>query len=162
MSVVSASNVQSRAALHESIYRLRPEDLSAVVDGVWPISAVLGHLAFWDRYVESRWRQARGQGLLVPLLDVTLTTDVLNDTLAPILRGVRGVVACDLALAAAESIDFIAALPEECLDAAHHERLGWVIDRSIHRMEHLRAIEQRIDTGPADMRVAGPGQETIS
>jgi hypothetical protein len=148
VSVVSASNDQSRAALHEMIHRLSPDDLSAVVDGAWPVSAVLGHLAFWDGYLESRWRQARGQGLLVPVLDVSLTTDVLNDTLAPILRGVPGVVACDLALAAAESIDsFVAALPEECLEAAHHERLGWVIDRSIQRMEHLRAIEQGLTLG---------------
>ena len=114
-----------------------------MVDGMWHVSAVLGHLAFWDRYLEVRWRQAREQGLVVPVPDVTLTTEVVNDALAPLLESVGGSLACQHALAAAESIDaLVASLPKNCVDAACQEGRAWMVDRSIHRTEHLRAIEE--------------------
>ena len=139
---IYARNDRSRTALGKVIGRLGPNDLSEMVDDTWRVSAVLGHLAVWDRYLEFRWRQARDQGLLMPVLDVTLTTEVLNDALAPLLDGIGSILAGQLTLSAAESIDtFVASLPKECIDAACHEGRVWMVDRSIHRTEHLHAIE---------------------
>ena len=57
--------------------------------------------------------------------------------------GVGGSLACQQALAAAESIDaLVASLPKNCINAACEEGRAWMVDRSIHRTEHLRAIEE--------------------
>jgi hypothetical protein len=56
-------NAESRRRLAELVGRLTPADMARKTEpsegGSWNVAQVLGHLAFWDRSMEARWRVAK-------------------------------------------------------------------------------------------------------
>jgi uncharacterized damage-inducible protein DinB len=139
-------NEASLAALRELLGGLSAADLGRRAgDGTWTVGQILGHLTFWDRFLAARWRAALagGPGAQPSYLPHELA-DLLNDGLPPTWDAFssgagEGVIA--ETLAAAEEVDrIIAGLPDSTpIEAILAERPA-LLDRSIHRLEHLSSV----------------------
>jgi hypothetical protein len=117
-------------------------------EGGWTVGQVLGHMAFWDRFLEARWRAAitAGPGAQPTVLPHELA-DLLNSALPPVWSGLATQPAAIVAetLAAAEAVDaVIAGLPAETPVLEVLAARTALLDRSIHRKEHLAQIERAI------------------
>jgi uncharacterized damage-inducible protein DinB len=147
-------NRESLGALRLLAGRLAPADLlRPTEEGGWTIGHVLGHLAFWDRYMAARWRAALAAGGELRPLDMPHPlADMLNDALAPTWQAMaaqapEAVVA--EALAAAEEIDGIVAnLPPGTPVAAIVASQPRQLDRSLHRRDHVSAVERTVAAPP--------------
>ena len=143
-------NTDSRQRLSATVMRLEVSDLelSAEADG-WTIGQVLGHLGFWDRFLAARWQSAlaSGPGAQPAYLDQGIA-DLLNEALAPAWgatdAGTEGPAVLEI-LAAAQAVDdMIAGLPAETpIEAILAERPS-LLDRSLHRREHLDVIDRAL------------------
>ena len=144
-------NAASRRRLIALVDRIGPADLTSHTSpseaGSWTVGQTLGHLAFWDRFVASRWRAAlavRPGNEPGPMPDDL--ADLLNSALEPMLAAL-GAASGDFiraeAVAAAEAIDdLIAGLPGEASMTRIVAERPRLLDRSVHRNEHLDAIER--------------------
>ncbi len=153
-----ARNAASRQRLASVVQSLGAADLQLPThEGGWTIGQVLGHLGFWDRFLVARWRAALALGAgEMPASVPHELADMLNDFLPPVwgaFAAAGGRAAIEDTLAAAQAADgLIADLPAEVpVEAILAERPA-LLDRSIHRREHLSAIEQAL----AGMEVSEP------
>ena len=142
-----ARNEASRARLRELLATLVSGDLSlAARESDWTAGQVLGHLAFWDRFLAARWRAALAAGPgAQPIVVPDELADLLNDGLPPTWNAFAA-SAAEAAIAetinAAEAIDrLIASLPEAAPVAAILADRPALLDRSIHRAEHIETLE---------------------
>ena len=145
-----ARNEASRAALKEFLDGLSAPDLARPVgDGSWSVGQALGHLAFWDRFLASRWRAALagGTGGQPSMLPHELA-DLLNDGLPPTWQAfafANGPAAIAEVAAAADEVDrIIATLPSDTPVGSILGARPALLDRSIHRFEHLAALKSAI------------------
>ena len=149
-----ARNEASLVALRELLGGLSAADLRRPTgDGSWTVGQILGHLAFWDRFLAARWRAALagGPGGQPALLPHELS-DLLNDALPPTWEAFSSEAGDGVfaeTFAAAEEVDrIIAGLPESTpIDAILAQRPA-LLDRSIHRREHIEQIEKLMGTQP--------------
>ena len=134
-------NASSLRRLQTLIGRLHDDDFNRDAGGGWTVGAVLAHIAFWDRYVTTRLSRWEKQGFDSTPLD----PDSINDAALPGWRAIPGRIAATEALAAAQECDARTAGATEVLAAAilAAGRLR-VLDRSIHRGEHLNQIERAL------------------
>jgi uncharacterized damage-inducible protein DinB len=143
-------NETSLGRLRAVLTSLRPADLElAVGDGAWTVGQVLGHLAFWDRFLAARWRAAQAVGPAKQPISVPHeVADLLNDALPPtwaVFAGASGPAAIAETLAAAEAMnEIIASLPAEAPISTILSERPALLDRSIHRSEHLEVVEQAL------------------
>lgn len=108
----------------------------------WNIATGLLHLAFWDRFVTERWAHADSNDLGLPVPFESVIEDLVNETLTPLLLRIPVEEAVGRALEAAlASEQTIAGLSAEKIEAAQREGKPRLVDRSIHRTEHLDEIE---------------------
>ena len=141
-------NESSLARLRAVLGGLTAADLaSSAGDGEWSVGQIIGHLAFWDRFLAARWRAALagGPGEQPSYMPHELA-DLLNAGLPPTwnaFAATAGEAAAAEALAAAEQVDsIIAALPDPTpIESILNERPA-LLDRSIHRVAHLEQIER--------------------
>ena len=145
-----ARNEASRARLRELLATLVSGDLSlAAGESDWTAGQVLGHLAFWDRFLAARWRAALAAGPgAQPIALPDELAGLLNDGLPP-TRSAFAASAAEAAIVetidAAEAIDhLIASLPEAAPVAAILADRPALLDRSIHRAEHIETIEHAL------------------
>lgn len=142
-----ARNESSLARLRKSIGGLSAADLMrSAGSGSWTVGQVLGHLAFWDRFLAARWNAAleAGPGEQPSVFPHELA-DLINEGLPPTWQAFASAApeaAIAETLAAAEAIDsLIAGLPEAApVEAVLAERPA-LLDRSLHRLEHIAALE---------------------
>lgn len=141
----TSANAASRERLRALIGRLTEDDLARPLDEEWTVGMLLAHTAFWDRFVLERWRYAIQEGLSAPIVLDDDVTDLVNAALMDEWRAIRPAQAAELAMAAAESVDALVtsvpAAQAADLFASGRERL---LDRSLHRDEHLGAIERAL------------------
>jgi hypothetical protein len=143
-------NSASRERLMAVVSRLKPADLTRRTDpseeGSWTIGQVLGHLAFWDRFLASRWRAALSAGgSKQPGYLPDDLADMLNSALEPSLAALAASsgpsLLTEVAAASREVDELISRLPAEAqIDAVLAERPR-LLDRSFHRHSHLDSIE---------------------
>jgi hypothetical protein len=135
-------NAESRRHLADLATRLGADELGLEIDDTWTAGALLGHIAFWDRLVEARWRYAGESGTATPIgLDDELT-DLINAAAIPAWRIVDPRRVAALVVSAAEDVDaLIAGLPGPSVETIAREGRPRLLDRSLHRAEHLAAIE---------------------
>jgi uncharacterized damage-inducible protein DinB len=144
-------NAASLARLSNVLGQLALGDLARPVgDGSWSVGQVLGHMAFWDRFLASRWRAALAAGPAARPAPVPHElADMLNDGLPATwarFASEAGRATMDEVLIAAEEVDrIIAGLPAESPIASILEERPALVDRSIHRTEHLDALEAAIN-----------------
>jgi hypothetical protein len=142
-------NGASRARLRAVVGRVTRADLARPTspsrEGSWTIGQTLGHLAFWDRFLASRWSAAQATGpghqpIYLPDELADLVNAGLERFLASVADG-SGVGLLAEVLVAAEAVDaLISSLPAEAPVAAVLTDRPALLDRSIHRMAHLGDI----------------------
>lgn len=142
-------NAAGLARLRALAARQHDDDLGRTLDGEWTIVAALAHLAFWDRFMLARWERAARDGRRVPpSIDDETIEDLVNAAALPGWRACAPREAMRLALAAAEAVDGrIAALDDEVVADVLASGRARLMDRSLHRDEHLAAIERILGHG---------------
>ncbi|HEY1168700.1 MAG TPA: maleylpyruvate isomerase N-terminal domain-containing protein [Candidatus Limnocylindrales bacterium] len=142
-------NEASRARRRAVVGRVTRADLARPTspsrEGSWTIGQTLGHLAFWDRFLASRWSAAQATGpghqpIYLPDELADLVNAGLERFLASVADG-SGVGLLAEVLVAAEAVDaLISSLPAEAPVAAVLTDRPALLDRSIHHMAHLGDI----------------------
>ena len=136
------ANDESRARLRALVERLDLSELTQSPMPGWSVSALLAHLAFWDRFNVQRWL-SRLAGTQLPALDVL--DDLINDSALPAWNALPPEVAARDVLASAEEGDaFVAALTPEVTSRWLEEGRPRSLYRSEHRREHLDDIERAL------------------
>lgn len=140
-------NRESRDRLAALAALLAPDQLAIEVGDGWTVALVLAHLAFWDRWQVARWRDAEARGLAVPE-DLPNLAELVNPSLEPLLAAIPGERAAALAVAAADEVDaLVAGLPDAAVTSVVAEGRGHLVDRSLHRREHLDQVERALERG---------------
>jgi hypothetical protein len=146
-------NEASLTRLREVISRLSPADLARRTapseEGSWTVGQTLGHLTFWDRFLASRWRAALAAGPgSQPIVLPDELAGLINDGVAPswgAFAAAAGEAAIADAIDAAEQVNgLITGLPPDAPVAAVLADRPALLDRSIHRNQHLDQIERAL------------------
>ena len=136
-----AHNDESRRRLAAMAERVAAGDPTLRTVGEWTPSAVLCHLAFWDRLVEARWLRAQALGQAIPEPIPAWLAEVLNDAAAHAWLALDPVSGAKLSREAAAAVDARVAdltdAPLVELEAAVMARLA---DRAHHRTALLDAL----------------------
>jgi hypothetical protein len=119
-------------------------DRSIRLPGGWTAGALLAHLAFWDGFGAARLEKYVGDRKPMELGSDALTEFInaagLAQWAATPVRAAGG-----LATEAATKVDrLIEGLPQDAFDAIRAMNLPRVLDRSLHRKEHLDEIERAL------------------
>jgi hypothetical protein len=135
-------NRASRDRLADVIARLGDRSIS--LPGGWTAAALLAHLAFWDglgaarleKYIGDRRPMEFGSDAMTEFINAA---GLAQWTATP-LR-----VAAALATDGAAKIDrLIEGLPKDAFDGIRAMNVPRVLDRSLHRKEHLDEIERAL------------------
>jgi DinB superfamily len=139
---VADRNRRSAERLRELGDRLTDEELARTIDDPWTAAALFAHVAFWDRFVLERWRLAAERGDATPTaLDQPLL-DRLNDATLPQWLAIPPRAAVAECLDAAGLVDeHLAGIDPEVLETLVREGRERLVDRSLHRGDHLATIE---------------------
>jgi hypothetical protein len=141
MSDHGANNDGSRERLGQ-IARMVVDDYDAPADG-WTPSALLAHLAFWDRLTLQRWHAAIRDGRSTPADLPDGLQDLINDASFATWSSLSPADAAAQAVAAAQEVDaFLATVDDTLADQLIAEGRVRLVDRSLHRTQHLDAIER--------------------
>jgi len=151
-------NAESRRRLADLIGRLTPADMARRTEpddeGSWNVAQVLGHLAFWDRSTEMRWRMAKEAAAtgaaFAPVGIPVHVADAINAPLAMFLGEWGEQIGVDIgaqALAAAESVDALLVDLAERLPAGLVAENPRLVNRWMHRESHLAAVEAAVGGG---------------
>ena len=156
-------NAASRRHLASMVERLRESDLILTTEeSGWTIAQTLGHLAFWDRSMETRWRLAAGAatdgGPIEPIGLPETVIDAINLPLASLIDTWTMQIGSGIgrqAVEAAESVDALVAQLADRLPAGVAASRPNLVSRWTHREAHLAEIETALAAGrpeaaPAD------------
>jgi hypothetical protein len=140
-----ARNDAGRERLRQLVARLSDDLMRRRIDDAWTVSAVLAHLAFWDRFVLERWALAeREENLVPPVLDDAVQ-DMVNAAALPQWRELAPHVAAREALEAARAVDEkIERLSAAAVEAIVASGRLALVDRTAHRGPHLDEIERAL------------------
>jgi Mycothiol maleylpyruvate isomerase N-terminal domain len=123
--------------------RLSDEELARTFDPPWTTASLLAHVGFWDRFVQARWRRALETRLGQPEPIEDAPIEMLNDAALPEWALIPARAAADECVRAADEIDrFIASLDADTVARLEGSDRRRLVDRSLHRGEHLEAIER--------------------
>jgi hypothetical protein len=138
----------SRERLQRFVDATSNGDLSRPIDDDWTGSALLAHLAFWDRRAARLIRRCQ-QGTCVPS---SADEELINQSALPQWRLIPPRSAAQEALDAAAAIDGLLAEPSaEQLARLRHIEVNY--DRSKHRNEHLDYVERNLNQGKSPLPV---------
>jgi hypothetical protein len=122
--------------------RLSERDLTAEIDAPWTAAGLFAHIAFWDRFVLERWGLAAERGEPKPMVVDDGLMDRINDASLSQWMSIPPRVAVEGCAAAASELDaFVARMDEDVRSELIAEGRERLVDRSLHREEHLRTIE---------------------
>jgi len=131
-------NRKSRERLKALAARLTDTDLALELADGWSVSALLAHMAFWDRrmlVLIQRWKK---DGVGPSGID----SDAVNDAMQPLWRAVEPRAALLLALEAAEAVDReLDGLPDEMIEQITASGVWFRFQRAVHRNGHLDPLE---------------------
>lgn len=141
------TNQESRDRLAALAALLAPDQMAIDLGDGWTVSLALAHLAFWDRWQVARWRDAEARGLEAPD-DLPDLAGIVNASLEALLAAIPGERVAALAVSAADEVDaLVAGLPDALVQAVKTAGRGRLVDRSLHRLEHLDQIERALERG---------------
>lgn len=168
-------NAASRRRLASLVERLREPDMTLITEeGGWTIAQVLGHVAFWDRSMETRWRVAEreaGDGALIDPQGIPgELTDAINNPLADLLGKWSSAIGLEIgreAVAASESLDGLVAQLADRLPPSVAAGRPSLINRWMHRDSHLDQVERalaagRPDAAPVDRSYVGRNEASLA
>ena len=121
---------------------LSDEDLGRPVGEHWTVAVALAHIQYWDGRTVGALEAWRRHGL--PLTVSVEGEDVVNDLRLPIWSELAPRVALEQAIKTAEVLDRIV----EDLSPAQAEAVAAgryrMLDRSLHRSEHLDEVDRAL------------------
>jgi DinB family protein len=118
-------------------------ELDRTIDEPWTAAALFAHIAFWDRFVLERWRLAAETGDRTPMQVDDGVMDRINDASLRQWLVIPARAAVEECLAAAADFeDLTARLDDSTVSEVLTEGRERLVDRSLHRAEHLRTIEE--------------------
>ena len=139
-------NESERLRLQTIVARLSDIDLTRAVNGEWTVSATLMHVAFYDRLALARWEKWERVG--VPSQRIVFESDLVNAAALPQWLAVPGREAVREVVAAAEAVDRKIEHLAPLVVSAYLEFAAGspprMLDRTIHRREHLDHIVQAL------------------
>jgi hypothetical protein len=122
--------------------RLSDRELSEEIDAPWTAAGLFAHIAFWDRFVLERWGLAAERGERTPMVVDGGLMDRLNDASLSQWMSIPPRVAVEECTTAASALDaLIAGVDEDVRSELVAEGRERLVDRSLHRSEHLQTIE---------------------
>jgi hypothetical protein len=122
--------------------RLSDEELTRLIDRPWTAAALFAHVAFWDRFVHARWLLTVNTGSRTPLPVDDALMELINDASLQQWCAIPPQTAVQDGLAAATEIDaLIRSLEADVVSEVVKEGRERLVDRSLHRLEHLNTIE---------------------
>jgi hypothetical protein len=144
---VDASEIEERN--RASLERLRAlgaslsdDDLARAIDPPWTAAGLFAHIAFWDRFVLERWKLTTERGETTPAQVDGGFMERINDASLDQWMSIPPRAAVAQCLAAAAEVDtFVRDLGDEVLAALEREGRPRLVDRSLHRGDHLPALE---------------------
>jgi carbon storage regulator len=137
-------NKSTRARLGQLVARLKGADFDRAVGKDWTISTILSHLAFWDQRTYFLLTEAQA-GRFEPVRLSKQAIDSINHAVRVLSEAVPGATAGKMANGSAELVDG----EVEKIDDSLVEKIisggfeRW-LNRSLHRMEHIRKIEEAL------------------
>jgi hypothetical protein len=121
---------------------LSDEELTRLIDPPWTAAALFAHIAFWDRFVHARWLLAATTGSRTPLPFDDALLELINDASLQQWAVIPPQTAVQDCLAAAVEIDaLIRSLEADVVSEVVQEHRERLVDRSLHRGEHLNTVE---------------------
>jgi DinB family protein len=140
---IAERNRSSRGRLREIGQALSDAELGEPIDPPWTAGALFAHIGFWDRFVLERWRLAADQGERTPMPVDDAVMDRINDaSLRQWLAIPARVAVEEFLVAAAELEDLISRLDATIVSQVVTEGRERLVDRSLHRGDHLRTLEE--------------------
>jgi hypothetical protein len=135
-------NTRERERLGRIVEGLTDVEFGLPMDDGWTVAVTLAHLAFWDHRTLILLRKWKAAGRVeLSAIDV----DITNDTLLPLLQGLSGRAAADLALSAAAQIDReLEHYPADLVSAVEAAGERNRLYRAVHRKWHLDRLEERL------------------
>lgn len=157
-----SGNRAERERLRALIARLGDDDLNRALGNGWTVAATLAHLAFWDRETLDgleTWQPTSPSR-------ASADWDQINEGRLAEWLAMPARQAAEEAIAAAEAVDrAIESLPTERVQAILATGRVRLVDRSIHRREHLDDVERALSAlaSPERLRVSSgsPYEPTI-
>ena len=138
---IGARNRSSLARLESLGHALRDDELARVIDPPWTPGALFAHIAFWDRFVLERWRLAHERGDRRPAPLDGEVWDRANLAALPQWLALPPRAAVAECLAAGRELDdLIGGLDREVVAELVAEGGQRLVDRSIHRGEHIGTL----------------------
>jgi hypothetical protein len=137
-----AENAAARERLEIFVRKLSDADLCHPLAAGWTVSAVMAHLAFWDKralVLIEKWKQ---DGIGPSPMDV----DIINEATRELCLAIPPRAAVEIAIASATAIDrAIEQLNPEM--AADIEANGKTVrlNRALHRHDHLNQIAKALE-----------------
>ncbi len=144
-----ARNDATRGRLALLAAALTDSDLARPVgDGAWNVGMLMAHMAFWDRFLAARWRSGLAGGTTAPVSVTHEIADLLNEAqpaqwAALAAAGVEA-LRSEVVAAADEVDSLIGSLPATPSIAQILAERPAVLDRSLHRVEHLDEIDRAL------------------
>ena len=139
---VAKRNRSSFERLREIGSGLSDAELVRPIDAPWTAAALFAHMAFWDRSVLERWRLAAERRDRTPVPEDNAVMDRINDASLRQWLAIPARIAVEKFIAAAaESEELISRLDDTIVSEVVVEGRERLVDRSLHRGEHLRTIE---------------------
>lgn len=127
---------------------LSDSELERTIDAPWTAAALFAHIAFWDRSVLERWRLAAEKGDRTPMPEDNVIMDRINDASLRRWLAIPARVAVEEFLASAELDGLIPWLDAAIVSELVTDGRQRLVDRSLHRGDHLRTIEGAFPTAP--------------
>ena len=122
--------------------RLSDDELARTIDAPWTAAGLFAHIAFWDRFVLERWKLTAEQGERTPISVDGAFMDRINDASLDQWMAIPPRLAVAHCLAAAADVDaYTEGLDDEVRAALVAEGRHRLMDRSVHRGDHLETLE---------------------
>jgi hypothetical protein len=126
--------------------RLSEAELATEIDVPWTAAGLFAHIAFWDRFVMERWKLAAERGGRTPAGADFM--DRINDASLDQWMAIPPSAAVELCVAAARDVDaFVVGIPGDVRAEIAAEGRPRLLDRSLHRGEHLVTLEAAFPAG---------------
>ncbi len=140
---IAERNRSSRERLRVIGQSLSDAELGTPIDAPWTAGALFAHIGFWDRFVLERWRLAVDRGEKTPMRVDEAVMDRINDASLTQWLAIPPRVAIEEFLAAAAELeDLISRLDTTVVSQVVTEGRERLVDRSLHRGDHLRTLEE--------------------
>jgi hypothetical protein len=138
---VEHRNREALEGLRLAASSLSQDELRRPIDPPWTPAALFAHLAFWERFTRARWLEALHpeSGVPVPFEDVAM--ELVNTAGLPGWLALGPGDAVEQCLRAAGEMDeCLVSLEPDVVSQVLQDGRPRLVDRSIHRNEHLATI----------------------